>query len=107
MLQGASGDGRVVEDAVAGPLVGVGMVGAAGEVDRHAVGDRRPRRGERRARGASGAPHQLRRPGQADLSRLGLGQPARQDAIDVSSVVDPKQIGDGGRFRGKLHAVGG
>jgi hypothetical protein len=77
----------IVKDTVPFARVGHGVMRAAGQVDRDAVGDRRA---SRRDRGTGAAPRpfdHLGRPGKPDAANFGRRQRPPDDGIDVSASV--------------------
>lgn len=105
-LQGAGGDGGVVEDAEAFPPVPVGMVGAARQVGGDAIGQGGPAGAQGGAGGAAGAFDHGGAPGKTDGFLFPLAQTPGGDAPDVVRVVGTGQGGVVGRF-GKVEIGGG
>ncbi len=80
-------DRGIIEHAKALSAIAVRMVCAARQIDRDAVGNRRPAGSDRRSRGTSGALHHLGRPGKSNGFLFGFAERAAADPMNVIRVV--------------------
>lgn len=107
LQQVAADHGQVVEDAEAGGVVVMGMVGATGEVagdamlQRHLGGQQRATHCPHRAPGQGFAP------GQAEATLVFAGQVAVHVALDVATVVGQGEDVVGADVRAQQCLVGG
>jgi hypothetical protein len=103
--QQADGDRDVVEDAESLAVIGKRVVRAAGEVHRHAVHERVPRRRDRAAHGATRPLHERGRPGEAEPPQLRFRHVAIGESLDVvRRVHEPEHLV--GRGVGIHHPLG-
>ena len=102
-LQIADGDGDVIEHAVAEAAVGEGVVGAAGEVGRHAMGEG-VMAGSHGGGGFEGrAVEEAGLPGESEFVDLGAVEGAVGQLAEILAGVDAEELagwggGDGGDF---------
>lgn len=75
----------------------MGVVGPAGEVNAHGIGERSAAGCERGAHGAARPLDQLRRPGEADAPHLALRHAPLHQTLEIFGTVRPQQLGPRGR----------
>ena len=97
VLDDPGGDGGVVEDAEAGAVVPVSVMGSAREIDGDALFDRQPTGFDRGADRPPGSFDQRGRPGKTDRPDLVLRERAADDLAEILRVVSPEQFLVGGR----------